>query len=66
MSKFDEWWDGETNPALNMPESAQTQIKPFMRAAFNAGKEVWRKEPKQALPPVTRSEAVYGIDEHVG
>lgn len=43
MSKFDDWWNNpELNPVHNVPESTQLQIKGFMRAAFNAGKEAWR------------------------
>lgn len=29
MSKFDDWWNSDENPAHSMPETTQTQIKHF-------------------------------------
>jgi hypothetical protein len=50
MSKFDEWWNSDENSARGLPETTAIQIKPFMRDAFNAGKEAWRKTPKDRTP----------------
>jgi hypothetical protein len=50
VSKFDDWWNSNENPVRDTPESTRIQMKPFLREAFNAGKEAWRKSPNTALP----------------
>jgi len=35
---FEAWWNSAESPARHMTETAAHFCKPFMRAAFNAGK----------------------------
>lgn len=51
MTRFEEWWEGTENPARNLPESTQIQVKPYMRAAFNGGiyMEKKRREEKDRI-----------------
>jgi hypothetical protein len=46
VSKFDRWWDSDENPCRDLPESTRVQVKYFVRAAFDAGREAEKKPPK--------------------
>lgn len=51
MTRFETWWESEQNPARNLPESTQLQVKPYMRAAFNGGiyTEKKRREERERI-----------------
>lgn len=46
---FETWWNSAESPARHMTTTAAYFAKPFMLAAFNAGKKNWKPRKQKEI-----------------